>query len=175
MKRNSSGFTLIELMVAVLLLTIVMITAVPYMRSILQNNRVTAATNDLITVLNLARSEAIKRGVTITVCPAANSNYTSCGNNWSSDWIIFVDPDGNGAFANNASEPLLRVQQMDASMVVSTTPAVSMASYSGQGFAAAGTANLVFSIAASNCTANHARTVSINAVGRISVTEAACP
>lgn len=149
--------------------------AVPFMRSTIQNNRVTASTNDLVSILLLARSEAIKRGVTVSVCPTANTAYTSCGNDWNNDWLVFVNPDSNTTFANNATEPLLRVQQIDASMNVSTSPAVSVASYSSQGFAEPGTANVDFSLSASDCTSNYARTVSINSVGRISVADANCP
>lgn len=176
MKTKCAGFTLIELMVAILLLVITMTVAIPSMQSTIQNNRVVALTNDLVSSLNLARSEAIKRGVSVSVCPAANASFNSCGNDWNNGWLIFVNPDENNVFANNADEPLLRVHQVQGQGVgVTSSPAVTTATYNNAGFAAAGTGNLNFSLTASGCTGNHSRNVNISLTGRITTTATACP
>ena len=42
---------------------------VPVFTTLAANNRMSGATNDLVTSLHAARSEALKRQVTVTLCP----------------------------------------------------------------------------------------------------------
>lgn len=62
------GFSLIELMVAVAILAILLALAVPSFQDMIQRNRVRTAAADLTDSLNLARSEAIKRGSSTRLC-----------------------------------------------------------------------------------------------------------
>lgn len=176
MKTKNRGFTLIELLVAVLLLVIVVTIAMPSFQSTIQNNRVVTLANDLVFALNLARSEAIKRGVSVSICPASNSNFDACGTNWDNGWLIFVNPDENTTFANNSTEILLRAQQIQGQgMSITTNPAVNLATYNSAGFAAPGTGNLNISVTGSGCTTNNSRLITISLTGRISTTKTACP
>ena len=61
------GFTLLELMVTVAVAAILATVAVPGFRDLIQNNRVTTQTNELVTALNFARTEAVKRGRPVDV------------------------------------------------------------------------------------------------------------
>lgn len=176
MRKIQAGFTLIELMVAITLLVITMTIAVPSMRSTIQNNRVVGLTNDLIASLNLARSEAVKRGLSVSICPASDQNFNACGNNWNNGWLVFVNPDENATFANNATEILVRAHQVQGQGIgITTNPANSVATYNSAGFAAAGTGNLNFNLTASGCTGNQSRTVNVSVTGRITTTVSACP
>jgi type IV fimbrial biogenesis protein FimT len=58
---------------------------------------VTAQTNDLVTAIQLARSEALKRGANMVVC--ASDTQTTCTgkDTWSSGWIVFSDLNLNNA------------------------------------------------------------------------------
>jgi type IV fimbrial biogenesis protein FimT len=67
--QRHAGFTLIELMVTVLLVSIIAGIAVPAVRDMMERNRLVAQTNELISILNLARSEAIRRRQPVSVCP----------------------------------------------------------------------------------------------------------
>ncbi|MDH5325358.1 MAG: GspH/FimT family pseudopilin [Gammaproteobacteria bacterium] len=92
--KQSSGFTLIELLVALAIVAIVASQAVPNFRVMIQNNKLIAQKNEFITTINLARSEAVKRGNRITVC--ASSNQSSCNStDWSQGWIVFSDIDAD--------------------------------------------------------------------------------
>jgi type IV fimbrial biogenesis protein FimT len=93
MKRNT-GFTLIELMVTLALAAIIVTMAIPSFQEVIRNNRLTTQANELVSALNLARSEAIKRGVRVTVC--RSSNGTSCTGNWEQGWIVYSDINGDG-------------------------------------------------------------------------------
>ena len=82
-QRWGSGFTLIELMVAIAVAAILITLATPSFRLLIQNNRISGAANDFVSVFNLARAEAIKRGAVVFVCrtddPQANPALSSHG------------------------------------------------------------------------------------------------
>jgi len=64
---SNSGFTLIELMITLVVLAILLAVGVPSFNNLIENNRVTAQANSLLGAVNLARSEAVKRGVPVSV------------------------------------------------------------------------------------------------------------
>jgi type IV fimbrial biogenesis protein FimT len=63
----------------------------------------------LITVLTLARSEAVKRGTRVTVCKSANQATCTMAGAWTQGWIAFTD-DGDGVVETGSGESILRVQ-----------------------------------------------------------------
>lgn len=85
MKRHSA-FTLIELLIALTLASLLLVAAVPLWREWLQRNRAEAVVQQLITAINLARSEAVKRGQTVTFCPSRDQRH--CGGLWQEGQII---------------------------------------------------------------------------------------
>jgi type IV fimbrial biogenesis protein FimT len=94
MKVNS-GFTLVELMVVVMIGAILMAIGAPSYRYVTNSNRISAEVNGLLGDLQFARSEAIKEGGTVIVCPAIAPNYAACANNsstWNTGWIVVSPP-----------------------------------------------------------------------------------
>lgn len=73
---RSRGFSLIELMVAITILAILLAVAVPSFQDMIQKNRVRTAAADLSDSLNLARSEAIKRGSSTRLCIDVDKAWT---------------------------------------------------------------------------------------------------
>lgn len=105
--KKDSGFTLVELMISLAVFAIVVSFAIPNFREFIQNNRLISQTNDVISTLQLARSEAVKRRQTLTIC--ASTNATTCNSsNWEQGWIVFVDVDADGVIDGGVDE-LLRV------------------------------------------------------------------
>ncbi len=94
------GFTLLELMVTVAIAAILAAMAMPSFTQTIRNNRLTTTNNMLLTSLNLARSEAIKRGVPVTVRKVDNNSFTSlgAGANWENGWDVFTDIDSDGIY-----------------------------------------------------------------------------
>ena len=87
MDRSSGGFTLVELIVVMAIFAILLAIGAPSYQSITTSNRITAEINGLVTHLQFARAEAVKRGQNVTV---ASQN----GNNWANGWLV-TDLAGN--------------------------------------------------------------------------------
>jgi type IV fimbrial biogenesis protein FimT len=107
MTTKQTGFTLIELMVTIAVLGILLSIGIPSYQNMVLNSRITAQANQVITALNYARSEAVKRAAPATVC-ATNGGAACAGSKgWSTGWLVFADANGNGTV--DGGEAVLRV------------------------------------------------------------------
>lgn len=75
--QRQKAFTLIELMISILVLLVLVAVAVPSFTDLLARNRLSGQANELLTVIQLARSEAIKQNQTIRLCKA-NAELDDC-------------------------------------------------------------------------------------------------
>lgn len=101
--------TLTELMITLLIGAILMSIGIPSYRYITYSSRVSSEVNSLLGDLQWARSEAIRQGQTVTVCPA-NTAQNDCvvnSNTWQNGWIIFNDATNAAKVINTAD--ILRV------------------------------------------------------------------
>jgi type IV fimbrial biogenesis protein FimT len=88
-RDRAAGFTIIELMITVATASILLAIAVPSFNQLIVSGRLTAQSNDRVAAISLARSEAIKRNASVTLCRAA-SNLTDCvtsSGTWE-NWVI---------------------------------------------------------------------------------------
>ena len=89
LSMRRSGFSLIELMVVIAVAAILLGTGVPFVKNLVHGQRLTTAVNEFFTSMNLARAEAIRRGVRIDMVPSSDSGE------WEKGWVIFVDEDND--------------------------------------------------------------------------------
>lgn len=86
-KQHNVGFTLVELMITLAVAAILATAAVPSFISMIASNRVTSASNELVTALNLAKSEAVRSGRDTLLCKS--NNGVDCGGAWSNGWLLY--------------------------------------------------------------------------------------
>lgn len=108
---RKAGFTLVELMVVVTIAVSALLATLPGFREVLSNSRITTQVNQLISDVQLARTEAMRRGERVVLCnsadPAANAPRCSgTPGNWTDGWLVFIDTDKNGVF--NDGDDLVR-------------------------------------------------------------------
>lgn len=101
------AFSLIELMVTLAVLAISLMIAVPSFIGITRSNRTTTETNALVGALNFARSEATKRGTTVSICTSNDGATCATGIGWAKGWIVFVDNNTMGQV--DTGDSILRV------------------------------------------------------------------
>lgn len=93
-RTRQTAFTLIELMVVVALVAIFALVGIPGYRSMTTTNRMSTEINSLMGDMQYARSEAIMRGVNVSICASYVQNSPpTCDNpatGWNAGWIVTV-------------------------------------------------------------------------------------
>jgi len=122
----SQGFTLIELMVTVAVVALLVVLGAPNLSRFMLDRSVATATDTFVSDLRYARSEALKRGQTVSVCIAStpDADTRSCAAaagtaGYAAGWLVFVDLNGDGALGN--TDTVLRVQQSLATRLTGAT------------------------------------------------------
>ena len=85
-KQGQFGFSLVELMVVVALISIIGAIAAPSFTQMTRRARLTSAGNEFVGALQTARMTAISRAQTVTLCPTADGS--SCSNAAGTRWIV---------------------------------------------------------------------------------------
>ena len=118
MKSRSRGFTLVELLVALGIAALILGIAAPSFDDFRRNNRLTSAANDFLASTQVARTEAIKRQVTVSICPSTDppDAAATCSGAPFNGWIAFLDLNGDCARAG-AGEDLVQAGGLIATTV----------------------------------------------------------
>ena len=104
-----SGFTLVELMIVIVLISVVASYAIPSMGNLIDNSRRHSAVSEMVSLINLARNTAIMDQQTVTVCPLDASNQ--CTDSWNTLPItVFRDPDANRILAHE--DDIVRISNL---------------------------------------------------------------
>lgn len=98
-KPAGAGFTLVELLVTMAVLTIVISVGVPMYGSFTQGSAVSSRTSELVADLNLARSEAVSLRTTVRLAAS--------GGVWTNGWQV----------SNVATAAVIRTVDLTGSMV----------------------------------------------------------
>jgi type IV fimbrial biogenesis protein FimT len=180
LSTSSRGFSLLELMVTVAVMSILLTIAVPSFSNVMRSNSVAGQTNALVTALNTARSEASKRGIPVTVC-AANATFSACtldAADWKKNgWMVFTDAFGDpGKMDTAAGDELVTTTNAPPTAMQFNT-AYSFIRFNSDGSRMQPTdATVTINVRHDVCDSknNEQRRVDINHNGRISLTKSAC-
>jgi type IV fimbrial biogenesis protein FimT len=88
--QRTQGFSLIELIITIAIMTILITVAIPGFQSTLMRMNASSIADTLIASLNFARSEAISRNERVALC--ASLDGLACdatAADWNAGWLIF--------------------------------------------------------------------------------------
>ncbi|MDP4536857.1 GspH/FimT family pseudopilin [Alkalimonas collagenimarina] len=168
--KKQHGFTLIELMVTVAVLTIALTVAVPSFTNLINGNRLTSQANELLSAMSFARSEAIRLNRNVILCHSTNSSSCSepAGGEWAG-WIVL----------EQGGDTVLATGLIHNQLVTRASSALANSSfsirYNAQGFIRHPTNNNLLSASLRVCSPSgrpnpNARDVQFISGGRVSIT-----
>jgi len=179
--KKEKAFTLVELMTVVAIVGIIMVTAVPYMRSFSSNSLSSSISNRLLIDIMYTRNEAVTRGVNVQMIPLDNLNFGNgplvsggaigtVGVNWGLGWRIVVEPAG-------ANEEVRSQSSFGPDAYVRSTGAAILDSNTAISFTPNGGAinRGQLTVVTAGCAGNNGHTISINAIGQVTTGELPCP
>lgn len=85
---RQAGFTLLELLVTISVAAILVAVAIPGLTTFVQNSRDDSEADSLISSLQYARSEAVKRDANVEVCASSDEATCNGGTAWNTGWIV---------------------------------------------------------------------------------------
>jgi type IV fimbrial biogenesis protein FimT len=169
---KTKGFTMLELLVTLAILAILTTMAVPSLIDTMGRMAVNSAVRSMATSLSFARTEAIKRGQNVSICPTTDGADCAAGS-WAGGWIVFVDVnnDADGDTGSvDAGDILIRAYEPLADMVVTVTPNTDLIAYDNKGFGS-NAALVTFKVCPEDGNAENARELEISLSGRARINE----
>ena len=138
---KSRGVTLIELMVTVSILAILLAMGAPSMTVFLERQAVGSLAEQFASDVRMARTEAMKRGLPVSMCIRALSNdptgTPSCATQagtrgFAAGWLVFSDLNGDGRLTSADRDVILRDQPAASARVASMRRSGSALAYTLQ-------------------------------------------
>lgn len=147
---------------AITVVAIISAVGIPALRNFTLQQRIGTTVQELQLDMALARSEAITRATSVSLC--TSSNGTSCtGSGWEGGRILFTDANQNGAL-EGADAVLRQGNAPESGMTVTALPAVGFVSFNRLGQA---NASVVFTVCKSGL---KPRVLTVRSSGNPSVT-----
>jgi type IV fimbrial biogenesis protein FimT len=91
--RHSLGLTLAELLISLSVLSIMALGALNVLPMWVHSSRMTAEVNRFVIALQLARSEAVKQGRKLVLCPRTKQRGCGHAADWKNGWLLVTSDD----------------------------------------------------------------------------------
>jgi type IV fimbrial biogenesis protein FimT len=101
---RAAGVTLPELLIALAIMAALAAGGFQRLAYIVQEHRMAVAVNRFVLALQLARSEAVKRGQRTVLCPASADDRCADRTRWENGWLLFASENRE----RESDEPLIR-------------------------------------------------------------------
>lgn len=132
--RKSKGFTILELLMVMLIVGILAAVGTSSFKYVTTSNRISSEINGLLGDMQFARSQAIKTGTAVTVCPSADASTCTGNSTWSAGWIVFLDFNGNGSVDNGVDLVIRSQKSIAPDALVAASPNFQYLTFNREGF-----------------------------------------
>lgn len=175
--NTQNGFNLIELMIAVSIISILLSVGIPSYVDSQKRNNADSNIMKMKSALNEAKQLAIFQARDMVICPP-NAAATACDNDWSKGVIIFARSDANatansfnGIAAGNIISRIYGVKSSIGNFTANTSANKKFFSFDANGFA-----NVLGSIDYCDVSDNSlGKKLTISSSGRIELNNITCP
>ena len=134
-RPRAPGFTLVELLLALTLAAVMLGYSASFVREWLPRYWQRMEAEALANALQLARSEAIKRGHRVTLCPSTDARACNAAAGWESGYVTFDDADGDASLDPGESRVRVAVAAGHQVTVRGNRPVAAYVSYTSLGMA----------------------------------------
>lgn len=155
--QRTRGFTLLELLITMAVVAILAAVAVPSFQNMIATQQVRSAASDLVSALNFARSEAVKRNTTVRVDPGIDP-----GDDWNDGWEVYVD---------GSADPI-RVHNGLDGVTLTGAPTATAIGFTGDGRRDGGNVNIEIAPPAGSGVGKHC--IGVSPTGKPSSDSGAC-
>jgi type IV fimbrial biogenesis protein FimT len=165
--NKQNGFTLIEMLVTIAIVSIIITLSTP-LSNVYKRNRVSSQVQEFVSALNVARSEAVTLGSTVSMCISDGATPANCAATalnpkvWDGGWLVFIDTNAN-CFVN-AGETIINQRNAMSTGFSLRVPARECIQYTAAGIAPA--ANGTWTLCDPSATAILSRGINISVSGR---------
>jgi len=88
--------TVVELLIALAVLGIVILVAVPGSSFLVEQYRLRSVSSSLVDGLYRAKDEALKRASTVRICPSNDGRFCRTDGDWNHGWLVYSDGNADG-------------------------------------------------------------------------------
>ena len=174
---KTKGYTIVELFFTMAVFALIAGLAVPSFTEFIRNNNLAAGTNDFLSAINLAKSEAVTRNQRVLICKRTSADACATGGagTWQDGWVVFVDSDRDNAL--DAGEEIRFFDELNAAQTLTSGSTFDLIAFGSDGrlIELSGVDNAPstgfnMSLCPEDGNTTKARSLAFNAAGKISAT-----
>lgn len=147
-RGGQAGLSVMEILMGLAIFFVLGLLAFPSFTRLTLENRMASELNELVAGMQLARSEALKRGRSVSLCRTANPQAAlpvcGTGNGWEAGWVVFADDSTPGVI--DSADDLLLIRHVDTRGKLTLRGDTTLAQnirFNGSGMALGSAGNLV--------------------------------